>query len=252
MVCIYIIFFLILFIILCYFIYTNEIDDINSYNIISRYNNEIKEIRDKQNFIHDSNLPYSMQRAENCNIDYIREINNEITKNYENILKEIKNEIEIGNYGENFNNLDVTQKRLFEDQNGWKNIWIKFFDNTYNHIPTLLKIINKYKDKIILCNISLFWPKIQNINDTDVELIPHTGVSMAVYRYHYGLLIPEGDTGMIINDKHFKWEPKKGVIFDDTLMHSAWNKTNYVRNYTIGRNKIKNTTHVKNIANKIK
>jgi beta-hydroxylase len=73
------------------------------------------------------------------------------------------------------------------------------------------------KEDILLLHISVFWPP--------VELPSHRGVSKGVYRYHYGLEIPEGDVGMTVNGQPFRWQQDRGVIWDDTLLHSAWNKS---------------------------
>jgi aspartyl/asparaginyl beta-hydroxylase (cupin superfamily) len=178
-----------------------------------------------------------MQYAKTCNLKYVREFNEEINLNYKNILNEIIKYIESGNYGYSTNKIDISQKEAFETQHGWKSIWIKLFDTYFiknDKLDTLCNIVKKYEKYIPLFKISIFYPKMkEGIIDSEkieaVELPTHSGISMAVYRYHFGILIPEGDTGMIINDKSFKWKNDEGVIFDDTLPHSSWNRTNKIR-----------------------
>lgn len=44
-------------------------------------------------------------------------------------------------------------------------------------------------------------------------------------RMHLGLNIPLENTALKILDTTVKWEVGKAIIFDDTFMHEAWNKS---------------------------
>jgi beta-hydroxylase len=50
-----------------------------------------------------------------------------------------------------------------------------------------------------------------------------------VKHYHYGLKIPKGDVGLQIEDKVIRWQEREGFVWDDTLAHAAWNRTNQPR-----------------------
>jgi aspartyl/asparaginyl beta-hydroxylase (cupin superfamily) len=54
---------------------------------------------------------------------------------------------------------------------------------------------------------------------------PHIGYTDKVLRCHLGLVIPEGDCALKVEDTVYPWEEGKAFIFDDTLLHSAWNRT---------------------------
>ena len=52
----------------------------------------------------------------------------------------------------------------------------------------------------------------------------HTG-TFPVYRAHLGLIVPDGDCGLRVDDEARTWEPGKVLMFDDTHQHEAWNLT---------------------------
>jgi len=53
----------------------------------------------------------------------------------------------------------------------------------------------------------------------------HKDYNEKFYRFQIPLIIPEGDCGIIINNKLIRWNMNEYFIFDDTLYHEAWNKT---------------------------
>jgi aspartyl/asparaginyl beta-hydroxylase (cupin superfamily) len=61
---------------------------------------------------------------------------------------------------------------------------------------------------------------------------PHEGHQDANYnvlRLHLGLIIPSGDIALRIGNEIKSWEVGKVSIFDDTVNHEAWNKTDQDR-----------------------
>lgn len=56
-------------------------------------------------------------------------------------------------------------------------------------------------------------------------LYPHTGYTDKVLRCHMGIDVPEGDCYLRVGGEKRQW--KEGVVFmfDDTIEHEAWNKT---------------------------
>jgi aspartyl/asparaginyl beta-hydroxylase (cupin superfamily) len=60
------------------------------------------------------------------------------------------------------------------------------------------------------------------------HIVPHKGYddySERVLRYHLGLVVPKGDIGIRVEREIRGWEPGKSWIFDDYLIHEAWNFT---------------------------
>jgi aspartyl/asparaginyl beta-hydroxylase (cupin superfamily) len=56
------------------------------------------------------------------------------------------------------------------------------------------------------------------------EIAPHTGFTTKVLRCHLGLEIPHG-CAIIVGDVPSRWEEGKALVFDDTVEHYAYNKS---------------------------
>ena len=62
----------------------------------------------------------------------------------------------------------------------------------------------------------------------NTEILPHTGITNKVYRYHLGIKIPE-NCGMIVSNQRATWKPGQLLLFDDTQEHSAYNRSSEER-----------------------
>jgi beta-hydroxylase len=60
------------------------------------------------------------------------------------------------------------------------------------------------------------------------EIKPHVGYTNTVLRCHLGLIIPD-DCGIEVGGESRTWKEGKCLVFDDTTLHSAWNKSNEPR-----------------------
>lgn len=56
------------------------------------------------------------------------------------------------------------------------------------------------------------------------QIRPHVGYTASVLRCHLGLIVPE-ECALRVGDETRAWEEGKCIIFDDTVLHSAWNKS---------------------------
>ena len=65
--------------------------------------------------------------------------------------------------------------------------------------------------------------------DPGCEIKPHKGYTDEVLRCHLGLVVPEGDCALQVEETIYRWEVGKAFVFDDRLLHSAWNRTNSKR-----------------------
>lgn len=63
------------------------------------------------------------------------------------------------------------------------------------------------------------------------ELPPHRGIHNGVIRYHLGLKIPDppNQCGITVGGVTAHWREGRGIFFDDTFLHSAWNHSNDIR-----------------------
>ncbi|MBE9035706.1 aspartyl/asparaginyl beta-hydroxylase domain-containing protein [aff. Roholtiella sp. LEGE 12411] len=60
------------------------------------------------------------------------------------------------------------------------------------------------------------------------HILPHIGYSKAVLRSHLGLIVPD-NCGIRVGNQTLNWQEGKCLIFDDTVEHEAWNKSNFPR-----------------------
>ncbi len=58
------------------------------------------------------------------------------------------------------------------------------------------------------------------------HLYPHRGELEGVLRCHLGLEVPDGDCALRGGGETRRWRSGRCLIFDDTLEHEAWNRTN--------------------------
>jgi aspartyl/asparaginyl beta-hydroxylase (cupin superfamily) len=70
-----------------------------------------------------------------------------------------------------------------------------------------------------------------SIMQSEKELPPHHGNYCGVLRYHLGVLIPEPpqQCGIRVGDDTRYWMNGSSLIFDDTHLHYAWNRSNHDR-----------------------
>lgn len=60
-------------------------------------------------------------------------------------------------------------------------------------------------------------------------IVPHVGYTNEVLRLHLGLDCPVGDCAIQVGDEIRAWRDGEVLLFDDTVEHSAWNRTDRER-----------------------
>jgi len=60
------------------------------------------------------------------------------------------------------------------------------------------------------------------------RIVPHCGYTNTVWRCHLGLIVP-ADCGLRVGEETRHWQEGKCLVFDDTLMHGAWNDSRLPR-----------------------
>lgn len=123
----------------------------------------------------------------------------------------------------NFNEIVPNQRALTQDQD-WKSFFLKVTgEDVLEHqflCPVTSQLINEIPG-LINAFFSILKP--------GTHIPPHRGPYAGALRYHLGVIIPEGDVGIRIEDKTYRWEEGKSFFFDDSFNHEAWNKTDSTR-----------------------
>jgi len=148
-----------------------------------------------------------------------------LEENYEVILNEYLNVAEIRkkeNYKDNIFEPWV-EKNLYEESNdnGWDVAPIMIggsvIEERCKKFPKLYQLTSGISG-VVSISYSLLKP--------GTHIVPHKGYdeySEKVLRYHMGIIIPEGDIGIRVDKELKSWSNGKSFIFDDYLIHEAWN-----------------------------
>lgn len=146
--------------------------------------------------------------------------------NYEIIKKEA---LEVYNKKNTLNMKDIGKTyfdKIDNEPNQWKVYVIKWYDkiheNALINCPETSKIISQLSD----VHVAMF-----SILEPGKVIPPHKGPSTTCLRYHLGLQVPKDKENCYIkvNNEKFSWTEGKGLIFDDTYVHSVYNNTNETR-----------------------
>jgi aspartyl/asparaginyl beta-hydroxylase (cupin superfamily) len=112
----------------------------------------------------------------------------------------------------------------YKKEEAWKTYTFRFFgiDHLPNceSCPTVYSLI-KNQPKLVTVEFSLLEP--------NTHVLPHRGFTDLLLRSHLGVKIPEGDSGIKVDGIQKTWENGRFIVFDDSLTHEAWNKTDQQR-----------------------
>lgn len=103
---------------------------------------------------------------------------------------------------------------------GIYDMWGKFLPENAEKCPKTTEIVNRI-------------PEVRTAGFSKLgagcRVHPHKGFTDKVLRCHLGLVIPEGDCALKVEDTIYRWQEGKAFIFDDRLLHEAWNRTSLPR-----------------------
>ncbi|MGE0562683.1 MAG: aspartyl/asparaginyl beta-hydroxylase domain-containing protein [Flavobacteriales bacterium] len=148
----------------------------------------------------------------------------EFKENYAQIKNEllaiIDKPIEVNNYSTWIGERPDYLSNPIDKSVAWKTLTFRIFGIDYlpnkEYCPTIAKLIDKYPF-IVTAEFSMLEPQ--------TSIHPHTGFTNKLLRAHLGLIIPDGDAAIkIVNDTK-KWQNGEILLFDDSKVHEAWNRT---------------------------
>ncbi|MDB5973188.1 MAG: Aspartate beta-hydroxylase [Hydrocarboniphaga sp.] len=84
-------------------------------------------------------------------------------------------------------------------------------------------------DTLPLCHVRDHGPEVLfSVLDAGTHLLPHRGVTNARVVGHLPLIVPP-DCALKVAEIEHHWREGKAVLFDDTFMHEAWNRSDRLR-----------------------
>lgn len=119
----------------------------------------------------------------------------------------------------NFQDIQVEQQNLTEGDD-----WKTFIFCGYQ-APCEANLLRCPETAKILESIPGLVSAMFSILKAGKHIPPHEGPYNGVLRVHLGLIIPEGDCGIIVGESERGWTEGRCLVFDDTFDHEAWNFT---------------------------
>jgi len=120
-------------------------------------------------------------------------------------------------------NNDVGFNSFFK--RGWKRFYVKWYGDPLPSAQALCP-----KTVALLAAVSSVKAAMFAILEPDAHLNPHRDPFAGSLRYHLGLVTPNSDACFIVVDgERYSWRDGEAVMFDETFIHWAENKTGTTR-----------------------
>lgn len=114
---------------------------------------------------------------------------------------------------------DIRQDAVTGKEIGWRlfivSIGDQFTPRSRELLPVLTDLVQKHKERLVSCAISLLPPK--------VRIPPHVGYTKSVIRYMLPIELPKSHCFLCLNGESEMWELGKSFCFDDCFPHSVHN-----------------------------
>jgi len=112
------------------------------------------------------------------------------------------------------------EQRRITGGNSWKIFILRAYGRTFRENCL------QAKETARLClNIPEITSVAFSVLEHGTHITPHRGVYSGVLRCIIPLIVPEGDCGIRVGETVYRWQVGKPLLFDDTIEHEAWNRT---------------------------
>lgn len=146
------------------------------------------------------------------------EQNYEIIKTEYTVLKNTKAAYDI-------TTISVEQQGVIES-NRWDFVPLYLYG-----IPIVENIELCPKTNVLLKNIPNFTTVFFSVLKPGANIKPHRGAFKGYLRFHFGVDIPRDyrNCGICVLNETYHWKNGESLIFDDTFIHDAWNRSDSSR-----------------------
>jgi aspartyl/asparaginyl beta-hydroxylase (cupin superfamily) len=94
-----------------------------------------------------------------------------------------------------------------------------------DHVANCPQTFKATMDTVPLCHIGPRAPSVMlSLLRPGAHIPPHTGMINCRYICHLPLVVPD-NCGFRVGDSTIEWQEGKLIIFDDTVQHEAWNRS---------------------------
>lgn len=108
---------------------------------------------------------------------------------------------------------------------GWEVLGVKWQGQMLaNSVATTASAVVERHQCVVNAGYSLMKP--------GTEITPHVGYTSDVLRLHVGLIVPPAGAGpceLVVGGEARSWRDGEAFLFDDTVLHSAHNRTTFGR-----------------------
>ena len=122
-----------------------------------------------------------------------------------------------------FRNNDASFNSFFKE--GWKRFYLKWYGEPLDSARTLCPKTVALVESLPSVNAAMF-----ALLPPGGRLNPHRDPFAGSLRYHLGLVTPNSDVCRIfIDGEPYAWKDGEDIVFDETYIHSAENKSDQIR-----------------------
>ncbi len=150
----------------------------------------------------------------------------EVERNFDAISAELNTILAAYDTIPNFDDLSAEQRRLVTGERRWKTYMLYAygarFEKNLSQCPDTDSVLQKIPGMV-----TAFF----SIIEPHTAIAPHRGPYKGVLRYHLALRIPTpaDSCGIRIGELVYHWQQGRSLIFDDTVVHEAWNNSDEIR-----------------------
>lgn len=126
-------------------------------------------------------------------------------------------------YISNFDQILPGQRALHQGDH-WKSFYLVAMGKTVEEHAKLCP-----KTLLALQNVPHLMNAFFSILKPGTHIPAHRGPYSGILRYHLGVIIPEGNVAIRVDQQICHWQEGKSLLFDDGFDHEAWNHTTQIR-----------------------
>lgn len=112
--------------------------------------------------------------------------------------------------------------------NDWRSVVL--YEAGQLKVDAAAKLISILENNFDLADCAPMAPEVMiSILEPGTHITPHYGTSNIKHTLHIPILLPKGDLGIVVGGEKKIWQEDQCLLFDDSYLHEAWNKSDHTR-----------------------